>query len=243
MTGSQFASLIRLYTRTNTSTLTDANIVLMANTIKDDMAREIIKADENYFGSLATRDLVASDANDLTKREYTLLDNILRIKHVEAALDGTNWVPLIEINNVQRRTVSTEASILENFTNEKGMARYEIFRKSLWIYSGTITATTAGLKLWSIVYPADISDSTLAGSTDLSVDPSTATAGMPRQFHEIWARKVSKMYKSSREKPIPLTEMELNVESDFTKAISSITNANLDRENTASLPDDTHLQY
>ena len=242
MTGTSFASLIRLYTRTNATTLTNAEIVLMANVVKDDIAKEIIKADEDFFGSIAQRDLVASSDSDMTAREYSLPENILKVKKVEAKLDGTNWIPLNEFNINQYKRTTNESEILTNFANEEGKAFYDIFRKSLWIYSGAITATTLGLQLWQIVFPADITTDTLSGSTDLSVDPTTSTAGLPRQFHELWARKCSIMYKSNREKPIPLTQSEQNVDKDFRLAMASIRNLNLDRENSASLPDDTALQ-
>lgn len=242
MTGTTFAALVRLMTRTNSTTLSNADIVLMGNVIKDDIAKEITKVDEDFFGGIAQRDLVASDASDMTSREYSLPENILKVKKVEAKLDGTNWIPLTEFNLNQYKRTTNESEILLNFSNEKGKAFYDIFRKSLWIYSGAITATTLGLQLWQIVFPADITTDTLSGSTDLSVDPTTSTAGLPRQFHEIWATKCSIMYKSNREKPIPLTESEQNVDKAFKLAMSSITNPNLDRENAAELPDDTALQ-
>lgn len=240
--GTSFASLVRLYTRTNSSTLTDAEIVLMANFVKDDFAKEIIKADEDLFGIISERDLVASSLTDITAREYSLPENILKVKKVEAKLNGTDYVPLNEFDiNTYKRTTN-EAEILLNFSNEKDHAFYDIFRKSLWIYSGAITATTLGLKLWQIIFPADITTSTLSGSTDLSTDPTTTTAGIPRQFHELWARKISIMYKSNREKPIPLTQSELLFDKDFKSAMSSIRNPNLDRDISADLPDDTALQ-
>lgn len=242
MTGTNFAAFVRLLTRTNSTTLSNADIVLMANVIKDDIAKEIIKVDEDFFGGIAQRDLVASDASDMTSREYSLPENILKVKKVEAKLDGTNWIPLSEFNLNQYKRTTNESEILLSFANENGKAFYDLFRKSLWIYSGAITATTLGLQLWQIVFPADITTDTLSGSTDLSTDPSTSTAGLPRQFHKIWATKCSIMYKSNREKPIPLTQSEQSVDKDFKLAMSSITNLNLDRENSGELPDDTALQ-
>lgn len=242
MTGTSFAVLIRLYTRTNSTTLSDAEIVLMANVVKDDFAKEITKVDENFFGTIAFRNLVASDTTDMTKREYTLPENILKLKKVEAKINGTDWIQLNEFNLNVFKEPTNEEEILVNFANSEGNAFYHLFRKSLWIYSGAITAVTGGLKLWQIVYPADITADTLAGSTDLSVDPTTTSAGLPRQFHELWVRKMSIMWKSNREKPIPLTQSEQFFDVDFKKAMSSIDNPNLDRELSAVLPDDTALQ-
>lgn len=243
MTGTQLAALIRTYTRTNSTTLPDSDIVLLANVIKDDFAKEIAKVDEDYFGVPATRDLIASSLTDPTAREYTLPEDYLKIKKVEARLDGTNWLKLNEFDLEQYQRTTNEAEILNQFSNENGRAFYDIFRKSLWIYSGTITANSAGLKLWYIAYPADIEEADLSGTQDLSLDPTTITAGMPRQFHELWARRFSIIWKSNREKPIPLTERELTFTPDFKSALSSIRNPNLDRSQEGSIPNDSHLQY
>lgn len=242
MTGSNFASLVREYTRTNSTTLTDALIVLFGNTVKDDFAKEIIKADEDLFGFYALRNLIASTTT-ITSREYNLPDYLLRLKRVEAALDGTNFIPLYEFDLNRHKKPTDEDAIQRYFANEDGKAFYEIFRRSLWIYSGAITAGTNTMKLWGIMYPADITAGTLADATnDLSKDPTTTSVQLPRQFHELWARKVSIIWKSTREKPIPLSERELKFDVDFASAIDSITNSNLDRNNVASTPDDSHLQ-
>lgn len=243
MTGQNFASLVRLYTKTNSTTLTDANIVILANVVKDDFAKQILSADEDIFGVPATRNLVASDISDPTKREYSLPEDYIGIKSVEAKFDGTNWMRLFELDLAKHRRATDEATIISLYENTEGRAFYDIFRNSLWLYSGAIAAVTAGLKLWYISYPADISAATLALSTDLSLDPSTTTSQLPRQFHELWARKISILWKSTREKPIPLAERELVFDADFLKAIGSITNPNKDRDIEASLPDDTRYQY
>lgn len=243
MTGTEFAQLVREYTRTNSTTLSNATIVLLANVLLDDFAKEIIKADEDYFGVPSTRDLVASSDSDPTAREYTLPEDYLKIKKVEARLDGTNWLQLKEFDITQYERTTNESEILTQFANEAGRAFYDIFRKSLWIYSGTITANSDGLKLWYIAYPAHIAEADLSGSQDLSLDPTSTTAGLPRQFHELWARKISIKWKSNREKPIPLTESELNFDKDFKLALSAIRNPNLDRSQEAQVPYNDGSQY
>lgn len=248
MIGTNFADLIREYTRTNSTTLTDATILLLANVVKDDFAKEIIKADEDLFGVVATRDLVASSTSDITKREYSLLEDILKIITVEAQFDGTNWVKLVELNLAQYGRPTDEATITSLFSNNPfnpphdNGAQYDIFRQSLWLYSGTISAVSGGLKMHCIVYPEDLVTGDLSSTNDLIVASSTTSARIPRQFHELWARKVSILWKSNREKPIPLTQTELSFDRDFTKAMGSITNPNQDRENIAVMPDDSRLQ-
>lgn len=244
MTGTNLAALVREYTRTNSTTLPDGTIVLLANTVKDDFAPEIMKADEDLFGVIATRDLIAST----TSREYTLPEDNMRVIRVEARFDGTNWVKLYELNLALYERTTDENTITSIFDNSEvssdnpNGAQYDIFRKSLWIYSGTIDDVSEGLKLYHIAYPADIVAANLSSDSDLSLDPSSTTSQLPRQFHELWARKISILWKSNRQKPIPLNEQELNFESDFKKKVSSIENANQDRENLAQLPNDAIFQ-
>lgn len=238
MIGTNFASLVREYTRTNSTTMPDSKIVLLGNVVKDDFAKEIMKADEDIFGVPATRDLIASS----TSREYSLPEDNLKIIRVEAKLDGTKFIKLGELNLAQYERTTDEATIINTFANEKGKCFYDIFRRALWIYSGTIADVADGLKLYYIAYPSDITTGDLSGNTDLSIDPTSTTSQLPRQFHELWARKISIMWKSNREKPIPLTERELVFNDDFTKAMESIINPNQDRENVGTLPDDTKYQ-
>lgn len=239
MTGTNFASLIRNYTRTNSTTLPDSEIVLIGNSVKDDFAPEIMKADEDIFGVLSIRNLIASS----TSREYSLPDDNLKIIRVEVLFDGTNWVKLHELDLGKYTRTTDETIIASNFGVASDTSFYDVFRRALWLYSGTVTAVAGGLKLYYIAYPADIATGDLSGSTDLSIDPTSTTSQLPRQFHELWARRVSILWKSNREKPIALNERELSFQKDFDKKMSAITNANQDRDNTAVLPSDTHLQY
>lgn len=242
MTGVSFASLVREYTGTNSTVLPDSKIVLLGNVVKDELAPLVMEADEDIFGVPATRNLVASSLTDFTKREYSLPDDLLAIKSVEAALDGTNWLHLDELDLTKYKRVTDESTVTSIF-GYAGNAFYDIFRRSLWIYSGAISALTGGLKLWYIAYPADISAGNLADSTnDLSIDPSTTTSALPRQLQELWARRISILWKSNREKPIPLTERELKYQVDLDKMIGSLKNPNKDRSNLATLPSDSRLQ-
>lgn len=53
---------------------------------------------------------------------------------------------------------------------------------------------------------------------------------------------MSILWKSNREKPIPLTEHELSFKKDFKEALRGITNQVQDRSNLARLPDDSRWQ-
>ena len=189
-----------------------------------------MKADEDILLIPQYTSLVAD------QRIYPLPQDILsRIKRIEAKLDGTNWLKLTEFDMTEYdKTISDEDSIADNFSNTQGDCEYDILRKSVKVYSGTITDVTNGFRVWCNTWPTAISD--LTDTADMSQDPSTTTHGIPREMHEIWARGVIIDYKESREKPIPLTEGQLNYKDDKEEAIESLKHANLDREVKGQLP-------
>jgi len=229
MTPAQFATYVRLKTKTNSSTFTDANIIVIANIIKDDIAKEITKANEDYFGMKFYRNLEAG------KRSYSFPSDVLNnIKYVQAKLDGSTQKVLtqFDVNTYKRPT--NESEILANWAGKD--AQFDIFGSSLEVYSDSaIIDVTDGLELWAMIYPADLAS--LAGTTDMSVPTSNISFGMPRQFHYIWATKVIVEYKNSKEKPIPLTEQEAKIDQDLQLAINALKGQDLNRSITATLPD------
>lgn len=227
----EFATYIRFKTKTDATTLTDAELVTLANVAKDDIAKELAKANEDLFGMKYTRDLVSGT------REYSFPDNILaNIKAVEAyvANAGTECKKFDEFDLTQYRGTTDESSIKAAFT---GKYQFDIFRKSLWLYTGEdIVDVTDGLILWAIQYPEDITTAQLATTVDMSAAPSTISHGMPKEAHLLWATKVIVDYKNSKEKPIPLTEQEANYENDLKSLLASIRGTNLDRQNKGTAP-------
>lgn len=227
----EFATYIRYHTKTDATTLTDAELVSMANLRKDEIAKEIAKTNEDIFGMYYYRDL------EEDVREYSFPAQILsNIKGVEAkvANGGTEFKKFDEFDMTQYRGTTQEANIRLAFS---GKYQFDIFRKSLWLYTGeAILDVEDGIKLWAIQYPADLTTEKLASTDDMSVDPSTTTHGMPREVHGVWATSVIIDYKNSKEKPIPLTEKESNYEFDLKKALDSLRGTNLDRQNQGSVP-------
>ncbi len=231
MTAVQFAEYIRLKTRTNSTTFTNEDIIILMRQRQDEIAQAILRVDEDILLIPQTTDLVSS----ATQRDYPFPADILsRIKRVEAKLDGTNWLKLSEMDITQHSKPTDETNITYYFANLEGQCFYDLLRKSIFIYSGTISAVTGGLKLWCNTWPTAISD--LGGTNDLSLDPSTTTHGIPRAMHEIWARGVIIDWKQSREKPIALNERELSYEKDLQKTIETLKHGNLDREVIGYLP-------
>lgn len=237
MTPAKLATYVRFKTRTNSTTLTDADLLTIANTVKERLALEALDADEDIFLLPTYMNLVAN------QREYPVHSDILsRIKRVEAKLDGTSYIKLNEFDLPQHQfSISTEASIVSYFTNTEGGAFFDIMRKALWIYSGTITNVTDGLKIWLNTFPADLSS--MSSTTDMSVDPTTTTHGFPRELHNVLATGMVIEYKESREKPIPLNERELNYDKDVRKAIQSLRRGNYDRQVKGSVPENDGSEY
>jgi hypothetical protein len=238
MTPAQLASYVRYKTKTDSVSFTDAEILVIANIEKDDMAKEVLKADENYFGFKTYQSLEAN------KRNYAFDPATLsKMDYLYAKLDGTNWKKLREYELHQlgkEDMIFEEAQILTGMAGKK--PGFVIYGGEIYIMSDSaITDVTDGLKLWYRLYPVDISD--LTSTTDMSVRPSTTSDGFPRQLHKLLATKIIISYKESQEKPIPLTESEKNFENDLEKAINSLKNQNSDREVVPSYPYDDGQNY
>lgn len=233
----EFATHVRFKTRTNSTTFTDTDIKALMKIRQDEISQDILKVNEDILLIPQYTDLVAD------QREYPQPSDILaRIKRVEVMLDESNYIPLTEIDMTEIGVaIGAEADITDVFnssqydktTNPSG-ARFDILRKAITIYSGTITAVTDGLKFWCNTYPTAVTD--LTSTTDLSVDPSTTTHGIPRALHEIWMRGVIIDYKESKEKPIPLSEREMKYDVDKQRALVTLKHGNLDREVIGHLP-------
>lgn len=245
----ELATYIRFKTRTTTTTFTDAEMLPLVKFRQDEIARRLMDAlsgEEDIFLTPETADLVASTSH----RDYSFpQDTLSRIKRVEAALDGSNWIKLYPIDIEDYKATHLEADIINHFNNSQyssrgnpSGARYDVRRKSIFIYSGSITALVGGLKLWCFNYPALLQDLT-DNTDDLEDDPTTTTHGFPREFHELLARGVIIDYKESREKPIALTEREGNYELDLRKAIATVKRTDEEKEILGEVPYNDGSQY
>lgn len=236
MTPLEFVVYVRFMTKTTSVTFTDADILGLMKIRQDEIARAILKTDEDILLIPQTAALLAN------QREYPFPSDIIaKIKKVLAKFNGTDWIHLSEIDiNDVTVPLETEANITASFnssqyerTNPQG-ARFDLRRKAIYLLSGTIATVSGGLRLYLSTYPAAITD--LTGTTDMSADPSTTTHGIPRALHEVWARGVIIDYKSGKEKLIPLNKKELNYQTDLDGAIESLKSGNLDREIVGQLP-------
>ena len=240
MKGTTFAEYIRKKTKTNSTTLPDADIVTYGNVAADDLAAEIVaNVDEHYFDMELTRDLEADIRN------YTIDNDVLKhMTAVYAQLDGSKWSPLTEadISQFDETAILNEASIKELYAALK--PQFRISGREIVILSGDdMIAVSGGLKMIAEVYPEALTAAMLASSDDLSIPSSDTTHRLPRQVHKIWATMVIIEYKQSRDKPIPLTQSEKNVEADMQAAFKKLTPRNTNRSFKASTPKDTGQDY
>lgn len=225
MTGANFASYIRLLTKTDSTTFTDARVVLLANIEKDDLAQYITEqCGEDYFQIEYYRDLVAD------QREYTLPSDILvNLKQVAAMLDGSTWKVLNERDKNQvRLPLITEANVTTAYSGLE--PEYDLLDMGIRILSEeAVVSVTDGIRLDTMVYPDNIDTGTLALTTDLSIPTTDTATAMPRASHKVWALKTSIAYKQSRPKMIPLTVEEKNIEFYVERMITELRGRNLDR--------------
>src|SRR3990167_6472842 len=244
MTGTELAAKIRYYTKTSTATFSNGDMLPIVNSSKDELAGLAVIKNEDLFIVPSTVPLVAST---VTAREYPLPDDMLNeLVTVEIGLkdtDNTVYVPvrpypggmqqlLIDLNGI------TESKITDYFNNEK--PRYILTRRGLYILSGSITSTHVTnanlLKLRYRLYPADLAN--LTGSAGLQVDPTTTSFGVPISLHELWARRVSIIWKQSRPKPIPLSDFEKLYNSDLQVSLNGLAKNDLGQELFATVPYD-----
>lgn len=238
MTPAALATYVRLKTKTDATSFPNAEILAYANIIKDELAAEILKADENIFGFKTYQSLTAD------KRNYSFDAAMLsKMDYLYAKLDGTNWAKLKEYDLHQ---LGKESMVFEETELRAAMAGkkpgFIIYGGEVYIVSDSaIIGVSNGLKLWYRIYPADITD--LTSTVDMSVRPSTTSDGFPRQFHLLLATRIIIEYKEAQEKPIPLNSKEKNYEIDLQKAIDSLKNQNTDREIIPSYPYDDGQDY
>jgi hypothetical protein len=229
MTFQQFATLVRYYTKTNSTTFTDADILILANIFKDDIAELIGKeVGEDYFGLRFERDLIAG------QREYDLPAELMgRMKYLQAKLNGTDWEKLSETDLSIFGKPTDEPTILLEYANKE--PRFDLWDSGIFILSGvSIIDVTNGLKLWAIIFPKDFPN--LTSTEDMSTNPDDYSHGFPRQFHELLARRISIAFKSSKDRPIPLAEKERLYETDLALQVRNMKDQNLDRDTVPSHP-------
>ena len=264
MTAFQLAQKIRSYTKQTSVSLPDATLLPMVNDAKNEMAELIASRDikGNFFIVPSLTNLIAN------QREYAFPDDQLNhIFSIEVAFSSTTdtfgqlpYVAAFPDDFRRLGLARTEANIQANYTNGSTGSflidaygsmngasgpRYEIQRRSVYLLSGSISSTAIGgstvsngIRLRYRAYPADLTQLT-DNSADLSIDPSTTTFGFPKQFHELWARRVSVDWKSQHPGAVPPSQLDTSYLQDFENKLSGVEENDLSGEIIGRLPRQT----
>jgi len=228
MTGAELATLIRLKTSTNSTTFTDAEMLVYVNLMKNEIASRIQRVRSNIFDIIYTTDLVAST---VTARAYQIPAAALNYI-VDLQLKFTSsgdFVKAIHLARHHYKDALQETKIVAAYANDD--PRYFITQDKIYILSGTIIAVTGGIKLTYALAPADLAD--MVGATALSTNSTTAN-GMPEEFQELWARRVSIEYKDNND--VKLSALELNYKIDLQEALDDFSTESLEGSIIGSLP-------
>lgn len=237
MTPAKFAALVRQRTKTDSTSFPDSEILALLNPFKDELCAEAVEVNEDLFVMRFYRNLVAG------QRGYAFPGEMLtKMKFIEAVLDGVKTTRLVEFdpNSVKGYPLNTEADIRATFAGRK--PAYDINARGLKIFSeDAIINVTDGLVLHATQYPEDLAS--LSGTTDMSVDPSTTTFGIPRPLHLPLLDRVVIEWKESQDQPIPLTQRELAWDERWQKVKDTMKDGNLDREVVPAVPRDVGQDY
>lgn len=234
MTAAEFKSRFHDRCRSNDTIFPDSKLTILAREKQIGLAKAIETVDEDFFLSFETTFLEPTSKT----REYTLpLDSLDRMKLVEAKLDGTNWVRLLEFDLNLYPHTTDEETILKNFSNEYGGAYYDLGRRSLFLYTGTIDSRVeAGLHWIGYALPYKVTN--WEGTIDLS-EPTTLYCGMPISFHSLWLDACVIDWKQSHDKPIALTESEQMYNYNLQQQLIYAKELNRDRPNVIPMPRST----
>jgi len=228
MTGLQLTTLIRKKTKTTVTTYPDADLWVDVNLMKDEIAAKIAAAKEEAFNVTTNDDLVLNQR--LYPYEVDVMNQLVRLElKFSATGDYVLAVP-IKLNRV--RIPMQESLIISYYANET--PRYFIRGKHIYILSGAIAGVVNGIQWVYRCFPADLILADLAAVVELSIDTSDILLGFPREFHELWARRVSIEYKGDNN--MSLTKKELEYEIDLQEAIDNFDNPNADEEIIGDLP-------
>lgn len=244
MTSTEFAAYIRDLTRTNSTTLPDAEILRLANVKRIEIAKRIESVDEGHFGAILEVDLVSS----ATSREYSFENVVMnRVESVKAKLDGVKFVWLDRIYKKQFDPMVnplpiSEDEIVAMFGNENGRAKYMVIRGSLFLYTGDISGDAVeeenkGLVIEAPIYPSKLT--VLNGSTNLSIPASSTETAIPELFHDLWAEDVSRTWKQNKDAKVKLSDREANWEFNMRTALDSLVPVDRDGEMQQPVPEDT----
>jgi len=243
---SQVIDLARRKAKANATTFSDRDMLLYMKAKLPIFQTEIEKVNEEHMGTMETRDLRATgdgtyefEGSTYLSREYSLPVNLIpRIKFIQAKLDGVNWLRLVHHNLDDYKIPIKEDYIKELFSNNIGIAGYDIFRGSIILLTGEIEEDIiGGLEIWAYAY-TDIPDITITPLSDEDVD--LEVYGIPDNMHDLFATALCMEWKQNLESPVPLSMDEQAFPILFEKQIRNLRKMNRDRDLIFKRPADNY---
>ena len=220
MTYKEFADYIRKRTKTNSTTFTDADILLSANIHKNTLAMRIMKVQEDYFIVPNRANLVAGI------REYAFPVDTSSLVRVEIQLTPTSTPVIAEEIIFNSSTIPVVEADIQAQSSDSPPG-YDITRDGIYLYTASpIVDVVLGLTVTVMMLPDDFTD--LSSIIDMSVAPSPTGLGFPEKLHDVLARKVIKEFKEDNEIKLNDEERYDVIERDTDIAVGIITQRNMD---------------
>lgn len=224
MTRAEFIARIRQDTSSDTNIYTNAELAIDIFSAKDDIVREARKKKNNWFDVPMYRNLLqtASDG-DITQREYPLPVGVREVRKIIAYFANTNGVELLPVDYKTKYMTWSETEILRHFSNSRGMARYDVIRNSIFIFSGEIEDdVTNGLFMMATMEPETLPAANFSDTDDLSTSIETGGVTLPADLHPLWATKTVMRYKQRQDRPIDFVGSELTFDKDLQVVLNQL---------------------
>jgi hypothetical protein len=161
-------------TSTDTSVVSDATLLRVANKYFSRMVGALVELDEDLYAAISTKNLTADTQDysldaDSTSSPFGGGAVNWSIWRVEIQLDGINWkvASPVDIQNLQSATVNaTEINKMFSANDPK----YALFGTSLRIFPIPTTNVTNGLRIFMIQRPNEMTTGTdVVGSTTFQI--------------------------------------------------------------------------
>ena len=168
---------VRTLSGKDSVTLTDAELLLLANKYYLQVVRERVSLNEDLYAEISSADLKADQREYILPQDNTDNDpgyggGLIKLQRVEITYDATNWYPAspISLQELTGPTI-TDADLNEQATQTA--PRYWFKDRSVWIApvpasSDSVAADNAGLRIYWIKRPYEMT--TTADIPDIPKD-------------------------------------------------------------------------
>lgn len=166
---SNIYSNVRFRSSKDSTTLTDASLLILANKYFYQIVRQLIDLNEDVYAEISSTALVAA------QKEYSLPSDSastpfgsgsIDVQRVEVTYDGTNWYVADEIDLTNMKTPilgDTDANINANFS--KSAPKYAYADRSIWLFpvpvsTDSVAGGNTNLRIYWIKRPGELTADT-----------------------------------------------------------------------------------